>query len=71
MNRLIKAIKAGRFNWEKYLGGGYWHGMRIQTQPLFCSYGVIGFTCFSPYGWSFDETIVYDFEFKKVEITTK
>lgn len=68
MNRLIKAIKSNRFNWKKYTGGGWWYGMRIQTQPLFCSYGMIGFSVFSPHGESFNETIEYDWEFKKLEV---
>lgn len=44
MNRLIKAIQAGRFAWERYLNGKTWHGIKLQTMPLFCSYGQIGYT---------------------------
>lgn len=62
VNRLIKAIKSGRFAWEKYYGGGRWYGVRIQVMPLFCSYGQIGFTIYSPYGESFNGTIKHDWE---------
>lgn len=64
MNRLKKAIKAGRFAWEKYVSGGMWHGMHIQTMPLFCSYGQIGFSVWSP---CFDGTIRYDWELNKIK----
>lgn len=44
MNRLIKAINAGRFAWKNYLNGKTWNGVKLHTQPLFCSYGQIGYT---------------------------
>lgn len=62
MKRLVNAIRAGRFNWERYVSGGTWHGLSIQTQRLVCSYGVIGYQVFSPYGESFRGTIEYDWE---------
>lgn len=44
MNRLIKAIQAGNFAWERYLNGKTWNGIMLHTTPLFCSYGQIGYT---------------------------
>ena len=69
ISRLIKAIQSKRFAWEKYLDGGYWHGMRIQTMPLHCSYGLIGFTLYSPYGESFRGVLKHDFELEKTTYT--
>ena len=66
LKMLEKAIISRRFAWEKYLSGGYWHGMFIHTQPLFCSYGLIGFTIFSPYGESFEGQYDYDFELNEL-----
>lgn len=44
LKRLCKAILEDRFNEEKYRQKRSWHGKDIQTEPLFCSYGKIGFT---------------------------
>ena len=46
IQRLFNAIKNNRFNWEKYATRQMWHNMNIQTQCLFCSYGLIGFETF-------------------------
>lgn len=64
VERLIKAIRTNRFNYERYLCGGTWYGHRIDTMPLFCSYGQIGFTA------TIDNSteISYDWEFKKITI---
>ena len=42
--RLCKAILEDRFNDENYRRRNSWYGREIETQPLFCSYGTIGFT---------------------------
>ena len=44
LKRLCEAILADRFNDVKYREKGKWHGKNIQTEPLFCSYGAVGFT---------------------------
>ena len=67
MERLKKAILAGRFAWEKYVSGGTWYGMSIQTMPLFCSYGQIGFQVWSPFGESFSGNISWDWERNKIK----
>lgn len=66
--RMIKSILENRFAWQRYLNGGTWHGLSIQTEQLLCSYGAIGFKVFSPYGESFKETITYDWELKTITI---
>lgn len=45
LNRLCKSIINGTFNDEKYRNGEKTYcGCEIRTEPLFCSYGTIGFT---------------------------
>lgn len=46
MKRLFNSIKTGRFAWEKYLNGKAWNKIQLLTQPLFCSYGQIGYSVF-------------------------
>lgn len=46
MNRLKNAIEGGKFAWERYLNGKTWNGIMLRTQPLFCSYGQIGYQVF-------------------------
>ncbi len=42
--RLCKAILKDRFNEENYRQRRSWYGKEIMTEPLFCSYGKIGFS---------------------------
>lgn len=44
LKRLCKAILEDRFHEENYRRRNSWYGREIETQPLFCSYGTIGFT---------------------------
>lgn len=64
MERLIRAIKNNRFRWEHYLSGGTWYGIKVQTQPLFCSYGQIGYNVFVDYG-----KIILEWDWEKQELT--
>lgn len=41
---MCRAILADRFKDENYRQLKSWNGKDIQTEPLFCSYGTIGFT---------------------------
>ena len=66
LKRLCKAILADRFNYENYLNKGYWHGVEIQTMPLFCSYGTIGFTATICAETKYE--IQYDWEMKELTI---
>lgn len=66
LKRLCKAIISGRFNYENYLNEGYWHGVEIQTMPLFCSYGKIGFTIIVYAKTQYE--IQYDWEMKELTI---
>lgn len=43
MHTLKRSIQQGRFAWEKYLNGKMWNGIQLQTSPIFCSYGQIGY----------------------------
>lgn len=66
IKRLFNAIKSGRFNYEKYLRENTYYGVKLLTQPLFCSYGQIGFEAYV-----YDErgrhieTIVRDWDLNK------
>lgn len=44
LKRLCKAILEDRFNEENYRQRRSWYGKDIMTEPLFCSYGKIGFS---------------------------
>lgn len=68
MNRLIKAIKAGRFVWQNYLGGKKWHGIMLQTCPLFSSYGQIGYSVDVYDRDRHTLTITHDWELCKTEV---
>ena len=63
LKRLCDAILADRFNDENYRSSKTWHGTEIQTQPLFCSYGQIGYIV-SVCGYE----ISYDREMKELTI---
>ena len=43
LKRLCHSILDGKFNDENYRHKKTWHGKEIMTQPLFCSYGTIGY----------------------------
>lgn len=62
IERLSRAIKGDRFNYENYLGGGTWHGHHLQTMPLHCSYGQIGFSVTIDY----HDEISYDWELNEL-----
>lgn len=72
LKRLCKAILADRFNDENYRQRNYWYGHEIETMPLFCSYGTIGFTA-----QVFDErgnnycSLSYDREMRELLIDEK
>ena len=44
LRRLCTAILSDRFNDKNYRQRKSWHGLEIETMPLFASYGTIGFT---------------------------
>lgn len=58
-----RAILSGRFNYENHLMPGTWYGYEIQTQPMFASYGQIGFSVF---GRGLPE-VTWDWELKQME----
>lgn len=60
-NRLLRTIKSERFNHERYYQKRLWNYIPVQTEPLHCSYGTIGFTLsvydqdFLQYDWDLNE----------------
>lgn len=62
MNALKKSIQQGRFAWEKYLNGKIWNGIHLQTSPLFCGYGQIGYLVFVYDKGRHTTTITHDWE---------
>ena len=67
MNRLKQAIESDRFAWENYLNGGTWHGIMLQTEPLFCSYGQIGYSIYVYNGGRHVLTLCIDWEFHTIK----
>lgn len=61
--RISKAIKTGRFSLE--YGSRAWYGRQIYVQPLFCSYGQMGYTISVNYGKA--GTLKYDFEMETLK----
>ena len=62
IERLKEAIKKDKFAWKKYLCGGYYWGEYIETMPLHCSYGLIGYTVTINH----KQAITYDWELDKM-----
>ena len=60
IERLKRAIKAGRFSFA--YGEREWYGTRLIVEPLFCSYGKIGYSVYV-FGYG---TIHYDYELNKI-----
>lgn len=69
MNRLKNAIEAGKFAWKKYLNGKTWNGIMLRTQPLFCSYGQIGYQVFVYDRERHAATFTYDWEKQQTEFS--
>ena len=69
MNSLIRAINAGKFAWKRYLNGKTWNGIMLRTQPLFCSYGQIGYQVFVYDREQHAATFTYDWEKQQTEIS--
>lgn len=74
LKRLCNAILADKFNEKKFRERRSYFGTEIQTQPLFCSYGTIGFTVtvFADiqhevkYDWEMNELTIDDAPYKDV-----
>lgn len=60
IERLKRAIKARRFSFA--YGEREWYGIRLIVEPLFCSYGQMGYAIYVyDYG-----TILYDYELDEI-----
>lgn len=68
LKRLCKAILARRFNDENYRQRKSWYGKDIQTEPLFCSYGTIGFTVSVYDCYDHFCTVKWDYDIKELTI---
>lgn len=66
--RLSSAVISGRFNSENYRLRKAYHGREIQTTPLFCSYGEIGYSVNVYDNGRHEHTLEYDWEQKKLHI---
>lgn len=66
--RLCKAILEDRFHEENYRSRKSWYGKDIMTEPLFCSYGKIGFTIIVYENYDQFCTISCDFDLGKLTI---
>lgn len=69
LKRLCNAILSNRFNELKYRYSGKYYGIEIQSHPLFCSYGEIGFvvTVFAETQYK----VTYDWELKELSINDR
>lgn len=68
LKRLCKAILEDRFNEENYRQKRSWHGKDIMTEPLFCSYGKIGFSVLVYENYDHFCTIQYDGDLEELNI---
>lgn len=68
LKRLCKAILEDRFNDKNYRDRGSWYGKDIMTEPLFCSYGTIGFSVMVYDGYDHFCTVKWDGDLKELTI---
>jgi hypothetical protein len=69
LKRLCDNIVAGSFNYENYLSPRSYYGVDIDTMPLHCSYGQMGFVVYTHFPYSILQCkIEYDWEKKEVTI---
>lgn len=75
LKRLCKAILADRFNEKNYRTGKRYYGRRIITNPMFSSYGTIGFSasvyderdicyCDLQYDWELNELLIDEMDYR-------
>lgn len=69
LKRLCKEIENQRFNYQRYRDRKGYRGIEIQTGPLHCSYGTIGFTV-DVYG-NKQFHLGWDWEMKELTINDK
>ena len=76
LKRLCNAIRSDRFNDKNYRQRRWWYGKQIETSPLFCSYGTIGFTasiynengcheCDVDYDWDMEQLTIDETPWKQ------
>lgn len=68
LKRLCNAILEDRFNDENYRTRRSWYGKDIMTEPLFCSYGKIGFSVLVYENYDHFCTVQWDGDLKELNI---
>lgn len=68
LKRLSNAIITGRFNNENYRQRRAYYDVEIETCPLFCSYGEIGYKVYVYEDGHHERTLSYDWEKKELTI---
>ncbi|MBD5381921.1 MAG: hypothetical protein HDR73_08720 [Clavibacter sp.] len=68
ITRLCNAILRGKFAFERYLQPRKYFGWILQTTPLFCSYGQIGYVVNFPFSTISEYSLEYDWEMNKLHI---
>lgn len=63
INRITKAIKNGKFNFERVQNKGTYYNYKCIVEPLFCPYGQIGYTIYTDFG-----EIQYDYELNNIKL---
>ena len=69
LKRLCKNILAGKFDERKFRNRKSYYGTEIQTMPLHCSYGLIGFSAIVYAEEQYD--VQWDWELKELLINEK
>lgn len=63
VNRVINAIKRGKFNFENVMSRKSYFGEFCDVKPLFCSYGQIGWSAYIC-----GKEIQFDYELNKIKL---
>lgn len=63
LRTIVNRIKENRFNFENVMKKGSYYGNRCNINPLFCSYGQIGYAIYTDFG-----EIEFDFEMNKINV---
>lgn len=62
LDTIINRINKGNFDFKSVMKKRTFYGHRCEINPLFCSYGQIGWSIYTDFG-----NIQYDYELKTIE----
>lgn len=68
IRRLCRNIINGHFNWRRYRTAKSYFGRYICVQPLFCSYGQIGYSVYFPHSREPMPDVEYDWELHRLTL---